>query len=53
MILVVGLAFLFLGGLSWIVAGQLLRLADDLPRYEDNIKRKITDLRGVGKGSFL
>jgi predicted PurR-regulated permease PerM len=52
-ILVVGLVFVLLGGLSWTIVQQISGLTDNLPRYEDNIKRKIVDLRGMGKGSFL
>jgi predicted PurR-regulated permease PerM len=52
-LLVVALGFASLGGMSWAVLQQIPRLTDDLPRYEDNIKRKIADLRGAGKGSFL
>jgi predicted PurR-regulated permease PerM len=52
-LLAVALGFACLGGMSWAVLQQIPRLTDDLPRYEDNIKRKIADLRGAGKGSFL
>jgi predicted PurR-regulated permease PerM len=52
-LLVVILVFTCLGGMSWAVLQQIPRLTDNLPRYEDNIKRKIADLRGAGKGSFL
>jgi predicted PurR-regulated permease PerM len=52
-ILVVGLVFILLGGISWTIGQQIAGLTDSLPRYEDNIRRKIVDLRGIGKGSFL
>lgn len=52
-LLVVALGFACLGGMSWAVLQQIPRLTDDLHRYEDNIKRKIADFRGAGKGSFL
>jgi predicted PurR-regulated permease PerM len=52
-LLVVVVVFVCLGGLSWTIFQQMAQLIDDLPRYEDNIKRKITDVRGAGKGSLL
>jgi predicted PurR-regulated permease PerM len=52
-LLVVVVVFACLGGLSWTIFQQMAQLIDDLPRYEDNIKRKITDVRGAGKGSLL
>ena len=52
-ILVVSLVFVLLGGLGWMIVQQFIGLTDSLPRYENNIRRKIVDLRGMGKGSFL
>ena len=52
-LLVVVVVFACLGGLSWTIFQQMAQLINDLPRYEDNIKRKITDVRGAGKGSLL
>jgi predicted PurR-regulated permease PerM len=52
-LLVVVLVFACLGGLSWTIFQQMAQLIDDLPRYESNMKRKITDVRGAGKGSLL
>ena len=52
-ILVVALVFVLLGGMGWTVVQQISGLTDNLPRYEENIKRKIVDLRGMGKGLFL
>jgi len=52
-LLVVFLVFSLLGGLSWVIGQQVVRLTNELPRYEHNIKRKIADLRGAGEGSFL
>jgi predicted PurR-regulated permease PerM len=45
--------FVLLGGMGWMIVQQISGLTDSLPRYEDNIRRKIVDLRGMGKGSFL
>ena len=52
-ILVVVLAFCFLGGIGWAVTGQLTTLANELPQYTDNLKHKIADLRGAGKGGIV
>jgi predicted PurR-regulated permease PerM len=52
-ILVVVLAFCFLGGIGWAVMGQLTTLANELPQYTDNLKHKIADLRGAGKGGIV
>src|SRR5688500_17375725 len=52
-LLVVVLVFACLGGLSWTIFQQMAQLIDDLPRYESNMKRKIADVRGAGKGSLL
>ena len=52
-LLVVVLVFAGLGGLSWTIFQQMAQLIDDLPRYESNMKHKIADVRGAGKGSLL
>ena len=52
-LLVVLLASALLGGIGWVVMGQLTTLAHDLPQYESNIKRKIADLRQLGKGGVI
>jgi predicted PurR-regulated permease PerM len=52
-LLVVVLVFACLGGLSWTIFQQMAQLIDDLPHYESNMKRKIADVRGAGKGSLL
>ena len=52
-ILVVILAGSLLGGIGWVVMLQLRNLANDLPRYENNIKGKIADLRQLGKGGLI
>jgi predicted PurR-regulated permease PerM len=51
--LVVILASSFLGGIGWVVMVQFTNLANDLPRFESNIKRKIADLRQLGKGGVI
>jgi predicted PurR-regulated permease PerM len=42
-----------LGGTGWIVFREVTTLADELPRYRWNIRQRILDLRGVGRGSTL
>ncbi len=49
-ILVVVLTFSLLGGIGWIVTLQLGSLANELPKYTRNIRQKIADVRGAGKG---
>ena len=52
-ILVVVLTFSLLGGIGWIVTLQFGSLANELPQYTDNIKQKIADVRGAGRGGAL
>ncbi|HEU4367182.1 MAG TPA: AI-2E family transporter [Methylomirabilota bacterium] len=50
---VVMLAFAALGGLGWIVATQMSALGAELPRYRDNIRQKIADVRLLRRDSGL
>jgi predicted PurR-regulated permease PerM len=52
-LLVVALAFSALGGMSWTVTRQLTALAYELPRYQENLKHKMRDLRELGKGGII
>ena len=52
-IVVVVLTFSLLGGIGWIVTLQFVSLANELPKYKGNIKQKIADVRGAGKGGAL
>jgi predicted PurR-regulated permease PerM len=52
-LLVVLLAFSVLGGISWTVTRQLTALAYELPRYQENLKHKMGDLRELGKGGII
>jgi len=52
-ILIVILAFSFLGAVGWIVTRQLTIVANELPTYRQNIRTKIADIRGVSKGGAL
>ncbi len=48
--LTVVLAFSAIGGVGYVLALQVTTLAADLPSYEGTIKRKIREVRRVGKG---
>lgn len=52
-ILVVVLTFSLLGGIGWIVTVQFGSLANELPEYTVNIRQKIADVRGAGRGGAL
>jgi predicted PurR-regulated permease PerM len=52
-ILVVVLTFSLLGGIGWIVTLQFGSLANELPKYKVNIRQKIADVRGAGRGGAL
>jgi predicted PurR-regulated permease PerM len=52
-ILLVVLTFSLLGGIGWIVSLQFGNLANELPKYTVNIRKKIADVRGAGKGGAL
>ena len=45
--IVVTLAFSLLGGVLLIIGQQFNNLVAELPRYEDNIRQKVRDLRSV------
>ncbi len=47
-LVVVLVAFGLLGGIGWLVTGQLLELANDLPVYKENITTKLRNLPGGG-----
>ncbi len=49
-LLVIVLFLMSIGGLSWLVLHQGLRLAEELPNYQQNIVARIEQLRSVGKG---
>ncbi|AWN44387.1 phytochrome sensor protein [Methylobacterium durans] len=46
----VSLAFGLIGGIGFIVAGQLVQLAGNLPAYQDTIKTKLQTLRTDAPG---
>ena len=50
---IVVLVFSILGLAGWGLARQMDHLAEDLPRYRANIRAKIADVRGAGKGGTV
>ena len=42
-----------IGGLAYVVAGELTELAEELPEHQDNIREKIRDLRTMMRGGTL
>jgi predicted PurR-regulated permease PerM len=50
---VVTLVFTVLGLAGWGLVRQVDRLVEDLPGYRSNIRAKIADVRGAGKGSTV
>jgi predicted PurR-regulated permease PerM len=49
----VTLVFTVVGLAGWGLARQLDYLAEDLPRYRVNLRAKIADVRGAGKGGSV
>ncbi len=45
------LAFLFVAGLTWLMAVQVTELARDLPRYQETMREKIVSLKGAAAAS--
>jgi predicted PurR-regulated permease PerM len=52
-ILIVLLTFSLLATVGWVVAIEFTSLGNELPKYTDNIRQKISDVRGAGKGGAL
>src|SRR3979411_2097861 len=52
-VLVVMLVSSVLGGISYVVAQQIVMLSHDLPQYRGNLRQKIADRRGVRKPGTL
>jgi predicted PurR-regulated permease PerM len=50
---VVVLMFVVLGAIIWVILLQFASLSSEIPRYRDNLKHKIADVRGAGKGGAL
>ena len=51
-VLVTVVSFLLTGLLSWVVAGQVIELASQLPQYQDNIRAKIDGLQQRASSVF-
>ena len=49
-LLVVLVAFSLVGGLAYTVGDQVVSLAENLPKYQDEIVRKVRTLEGTGSG---
>ena len=52
-LVVVVLTFSVLGALSWALAVQAASLSGQIPVYRDNLKRKITEVRGASRGTVI
>jgi len=52
-VVVVVLAFGFLGGVGFGLFTQITRLANDLPGYRSNIRAKVTDFQGATSGGLV
>src|SRR5215470_9821156 len=52
-VLVVVLVSAMLGGISYVVAQQIVSLSHELPQYRGNLRQKIADVRGVRKEGAL
>jgi len=51
--LVVGVSVCFLAGLFWILTAQLVGLANDLPKYQENVAKRIAGLRETDPNSLF
>jgi predicted PurR-regulated permease PerM len=52
-LVVVVLVFSLIGGTVWTVMRQFAMLANELPRYQQNLKDKVGDLRDFGQNSVV
>ena len=52
-ILIVVLTFSLLATIGWVVSIEFTSLGNELPKYTGNIRQKIADVRGAGKGGAL
>ena len=52
-ILIVVLTFSLLATIGWVVSIEFTSLGNELPKYTGNIRQKISDVRGAGKGGTL
>ncbi len=47
------LVFSSLGGLVWVLGSELHHLAQELPRYRQNIQQRVLSLREAGRGGIM
>jgi predicted PurR-regulated permease PerM len=52
-ILIVVLTFSLFATIGWVVSIEFTNLGNELPKYTGNIRQKISDVRGAGKGGAL
>ncbi len=52
-ILIVCMSFLLLGGIGFALTLQMKKLVAELPKYKDNVTKKVADLRKMGHGRWL
>jgi predicted PurR-regulated permease PerM len=52
-LLIVVLTFSLLATIGWVVSIEFTSLGNELPKYTGNIRQKISDVRGAGKGGAL
>ena len=52
-ILVVIVAFSLLIGIGWMITAQIATLANELPQYRTNLRQKIVEMKGLGKGGAV
>jgi hypothetical protein len=45
--------FSLLIGIGWTITAQLATLAGELPKYKINLRQKIVDMKGLGKGGAV
>lgn len=48
----VGFAFTILGVVGWLVSAQFVNLVNELPKYQDNMRAKISAISEPGEGVF-
>lgn len=52
-LVVVLLTFCLTGIVGWVLFQQVVTLADELPQYRANIRQRVADIRGFGKGGAV
>jgi predicted PurR-regulated permease PerM len=52
-IFVVIVTFSLLIGIGWAITAQIATLASELPKYKINLRQKVVDMKGLGKGGTV